>query len=634
MSPNRVIQRQGIEGDRILIQLPGVDDPERVKKIIKSTAFLEFKEVMQGPAPDRPSLLAGYAGLPPADGEVMSGNRTGFAGEVLGRSYYLVKKSSIITGRDLRSARRSQDEYGMPNVQFDLVPSAADKFGEYTSSHIGTPMAIVLDGNVMSAPTIRARITDSGVIEGNYSVEEAEDLALILRAGALPATMVYLEERTVGPSLGHDSVVRGVRAAVAGLIAVMLFMLVYYQLSGLNANVALIINMIILMGAMAYFGATLTLPGIAGCDPHHRHGGGRQRADLRTHPRGAEGRQDREVGHRHRLLPRLRHHPGCQSDDPDRGPLPLPVRNRAGQGLRGDPLHRDLRERLHRGLRLSHHLHDHARRSRPGADPEYLRFRMRIIGDTNIPFLSYRKIALSISMHHHPRQGWPTSSSAPASTSASTSWAAPRSPSSSAASPISACFAKAWGISTPGHQRLQRFDEAEKHEILIRVENPEGEEGDFTGPIIELLNRDLNAGLGDAFDLNTQGAQSLTLLLAVEDPDGTGLDEEGGAEHYGPMAEAVLSFRKENGIFTSMDQLDTIDGVSDPARALIKERRVRRRVRPARRRERRTGGGRRSQEQGPGGHRLLAHRHADLHLAAFPACRSASAPWRRSSTMS
>jgi preprotein translocase subunit SecD len=259
-----LIQRQGVEGDRILIQLPGVDDPERVKGLIKSTAFLEFKEVMQGPAPDRASLLAGTAGLPPADGEVVSGNRTGFAGENLGRSYYLVKKSSIITGRDLRSARRSQDEYNMPIVQFDLVPSAADKFGEYTGSHIGTPMAIVLDGNVMSAPTIRARITDSGIIEGNFSVEEAEDLALVLRAGALPASIVYLEERTVGPSLGHDSVVRGVRAAVAGLAAVMIFMLVYYKMSGLNADFALAVNIVILMGAMAYFGATLTLPGIAG----------------------------------------------------------------------------------------------------------------------------------------------------------------------------------------------------------------------------------------------------------------------------------------------------------------------------------------------------------------------------------
>jgi preprotein translocase subunit SecD len=259
-----LIQRQGLEGDRILIQLPGVDDPERVKKIIKSTAFLEFKEVQAGPAPDRTSLLAGFGGTVPADAELVTGNRTGFSGEVLGRSYYLVKKASIITGRELRSARRSQDEYGMPIVQFDLVPTAADKFGEYTGSHIGTAMAIVLDGNVMSAPTIRARITDSGIIEGNFSIEEAEDLGLVLRAGALPATIIYLEERTVGPSLGHDSVVRGIRAAVAGLVTVMVFMIIYYRRSGLNANVALIINLVILMGAMAYFGATLTLPGIAG----------------------------------------------------------------------------------------------------------------------------------------------------------------------------------------------------------------------------------------------------------------------------------------------------------------------------------------------------------------------------------
>jgi preprotein translocase subunit SecD len=125
-------------------------------------------------------------------------------------------------------------------------------------------MAIVLDGNVMSAPVIRARISDSGVIEGNFSIEEAEDLALVLRAGALPASITYLEERTVGPSLGHDSVVRGVRAAISGLIVVMIFMMIYYKLSGLNANVALLLNIVILLGAMAYFGATLTLPGIAG----------------------------------------------------------------------------------------------------------------------------------------------------------------------------------------------------------------------------------------------------------------------------------------------------------------------------------------------------------------------------------
>lgn len=258
------IQRQGIEGDRILIQLPGVDDPERVKEIISSTAFLEFKEVIAGPAPDRQSLVQAAGGTIPADGMVVSGNQEGFEGQVIGKNYYIVKKVAAVTGRELRTARRSQDEFGTANVRFDLHPSAAEKFGQFTSSHIGTGMAIVLDGNVMSAPIIRARITDSGVIEGNFSIEEAEDLALILRAGALPASIIYLEERTVGPSLGHDSVVRGVRAAVAGMVVVLIFMLVYYKRSGLNANVALIFNLLILMGAMAYFGATLTLPGIAG----------------------------------------------------------------------------------------------------------------------------------------------------------------------------------------------------------------------------------------------------------------------------------------------------------------------------------------------------------------------------------
>jgi preprotein translocase subunit SecD len=125
-------------------------------------------------------------------------------------------------------------------------------------------MAIVLDGKVMSAPVIRGQIGDQGIIEGSFTIQEAEDLALVLRAGALPASITYLEERTVGPSLGHDSVVRGIRAAIAGLIIVVLFMLVYYKLSGMNADVALLLNLVLLMGAMAYFGATLTLPGVAG----------------------------------------------------------------------------------------------------------------------------------------------------------------------------------------------------------------------------------------------------------------------------------------------------------------------------------------------------------------------------------
>lgn len=258
------INRQGLESDRILVQLPGVDDPERVKDIISKTAFLEFKEVLGGPAPDRQSLLQGVGGSLAPDTEILPGNQLGMDGQVVGESFYIVKKASVVTGRELRTARRSQDEFGQANVRFDLVPSAANKFGSFTESHIGTPMAIVLDGRVMSAPVIRARITDSGVIEGNYSIEEAEDLALVLRAGALPAKLIYLEERTVGPSLGHDSVMRGLKAIVAGMILVMLFMVIYYRLSGVNAVIALILNLLLLMGAMAYFGATLTLPGIAG----------------------------------------------------------------------------------------------------------------------------------------------------------------------------------------------------------------------------------------------------------------------------------------------------------------------------------------------------------------------------------
>jgi len=259
-----VIQRQGLESDRILVQLPGVDDPVRVKDLISSTAFLEFQEVVAGPAPDRQSILAGVGGTVPSDSEILPSDRLGLEGEVLGTEYYLLKKAAIIAGHELRTARRSQDEYGMAVVNFSTQPHATDKFAEYTGAHIGTRMAIVLDDRVISAPVIQSRIPGDGRIEGNFSVEEAEDLALKLRAGALPATITYLEERTVGPSLGRDSVVRGVRAAVSGLIVVMLFMLVYYRLSGLNANVALLLNIIILLGAMAYFGATLTLPGIAG----------------------------------------------------------------------------------------------------------------------------------------------------------------------------------------------------------------------------------------------------------------------------------------------------------------------------------------------------------------------------------
>jgi preprotein translocase subunit SecF len=198
---------------------------------------------------------------------------------------------------------------------------------------------------------------------------------------------------------------------------------------------------------------------------------------------------------------------------------------------------------------------------------------MRIIGDTNIPFLSYRKIALSLSLlvilsglaYQFLGPGLNLGIDFVGGTQVTVKFRG---------EPDLGLLRGTMADLEAGTPSLQRFDEPEKHEILIRVENPEGEEGDFTGPIIELLHRDLNGGIGEGFDLNTQGSQSLAQLLAAEDPDETGLDEEGAAEHYGPMADAVLSFRKKNGIFASMDQLDGIEGVSDGARAVIKDKSV------------------------------------------------------------
>jgi preprotein translocase subunit SecD len=258
-----VIQRQGIEGNRIVIQLPGVDDPTRVKDLIRATAFLEIKPVTSV-APTQEALLASSGGKLPEDSEIVSGDVEDMEGRITGKEYYLLKKVSVVTGRDLRTARRSQDQYGQPAVSFTLNPEGATKFGAYTGAHIGDRMAIVLDNKVRSAPVIRGQISDSGIIEGNFTVQGAEDLALVLRAGALPASITYLEERTVGPSLGRDSVIRGLRAGLVGLALVVAFMLFYYKGAGINADVALVLNAVLLLGAIGMFKATLTLPGIAG----------------------------------------------------------------------------------------------------------------------------------------------------------------------------------------------------------------------------------------------------------------------------------------------------------------------------------------------------------------------------------
>jgi preprotein translocase subunit SecD len=269
------IQRQGIgpKAERIVIQLPGVEDPERVKDLIGSPAFLEWKLVKVPPGvvadqfrpPDSPEILTQmFQGKLPEDVEVLPQDTTTTDGRPL-RLYWPVTKSSPITGNDLKNARRDQDRFGGPAVNFLLTADAGRRFQELTRQNQGQLLAIVLDRKIISAPRINATIADKGIIEGGtFTVESAEDLALKLRSGALPAGMEILEERTVGPSLGIDSVRQGVVASIIGSLIVILFMLIYYRLSGVNASIALAMNIFMLLAAMAYFQSTLTLPGIAG----------------------------------------------------------------------------------------------------------------------------------------------------------------------------------------------------------------------------------------------------------------------------------------------------------------------------------------------------------------------------------
>ena len=252
-----IIQRQG--SDRIVVELPGIEDPERVKNLIKVTAVLEFKLVKAGPAPDEETLLQPYGGKVPEDAEVVKGDpKRGHQG------YYLVSKVASITGKDLRTVRRGTDEWNNPAVSFTLTPDGSRRFEKVTGENVGKQLAIILDGKLQSAPVINSRISDSGIIQGRFTPEEADDLVVILKAGALPAGIKYLEERTVGPTLGADSIRQGLAAGLVAIFAVMAFMIFYYKLSGVNAILALLLNELIIFAALSYFKATLTLPGIAG----------------------------------------------------------------------------------------------------------------------------------------------------------------------------------------------------------------------------------------------------------------------------------------------------------------------------------------------------------------------------------
>ena len=254
-----VIAATGSRGDQILVQLPGVTDVDQAKRVIKTTAQLSLR-LVETSAATQETLLQGVGGKVPDNMEMVSG-----PGDTPGQpTYYLLRKEAMITGRDLKSARVGVDENNRPQINFALNATAADKFSRETGRNIGRQLAILLDGTVYSAPVIQSKLGADNRITGRFTTQEADELSKILKAGALPATLKYLQELTVGASLGRDSIRDGVRASIAAMAFISIFMLVYYRLSGLNAIVALAGNLLIVLAAMAYTNATLTLPGIAG----------------------------------------------------------------------------------------------------------------------------------------------------------------------------------------------------------------------------------------------------------------------------------------------------------------------------------------------------------------------------------
>ncbi|HEX6083687.1 MAG TPA: protein translocase subunit SecD [Thermoanaerobaculia bacterium] len=260
--PNIVVEGK----DRIAIQLPGVDDPARVKDIIKTTAQLQFR-IVENNGATAPTAEALYQSLSPEarnQVDILPGDAEDEMGRVTGTVFYAVNKNVPVSGRDLKNARVQKGRIGEPVIGFSFTPEGTPKFSSLTGSNINRRLAIVLDNKVVSAPNINSQIDGEGVIEGSFTQQQAADLALVLRSGSLPASLTTLEERTVGPSLGRDSIRQGVTASVVGFALLVLAILVYYKGAGVNAVLALLLNLVILLGMMAYFKAALTLPGIAG----------------------------------------------------------------------------------------------------------------------------------------------------------------------------------------------------------------------------------------------------------------------------------------------------------------------------------------------------------------------------------
>jgi preprotein translocase subunit SecD len=254
------IQEYGLGKNQILVELPGVDDPGRVRDIIQSTARLEIHEVTGGPFATQEAALQANNGQIPPDQKLM---QYGGTDEREQGQYYLLQRLAVVSGSDFRDAEPGLDENQRPQATFILTRAAGDRFYQFTSSSIGKQLAVVLDNRVQEVATIQQAIRDSGRISG-LGKDKAQNLSLMLRTGALPASIHYLEERTVGPSLGADSIRKGVLASTVGMLAVMGFMLLYYRGAGINADLALFLNLVILLGFMGFTGSTLTLPGIAG----------------------------------------------------------------------------------------------------------------------------------------------------------------------------------------------------------------------------------------------------------------------------------------------------------------------------------------------------------------------------------
>ncbi len=261
-----VVHSEGLGSERIVVQLPGVDDPERVKEVIKNTAFLEFRLVKAatGPYGSRQEAATALSSQDAASHEIMVEYQRDENKNVVGESFWILEKNRVITGRNLKDASVTADDFNQPAVAFNLDKEGANRFADVTAANIGRGLAIVLDNTVISAPTIQGRIADRGTIHGQFSLQEVQDMVTVLRSGALPASLTYLEERTIGPTLGKDSILKSRKAGLFGGALVILVMLFVYRISGLNAVAALGLNIVLVFGALSVFSATLTLPGIAG----------------------------------------------------------------------------------------------------------------------------------------------------------------------------------------------------------------------------------------------------------------------------------------------------------------------------------------------------------------------------------